>query len=94
MDYYCYFKERFTWGANPYISVARCQQIVTEMLDNPRIPFRIASEAAVDFLAALTDFAGDGCTVTMGYTTIMNVLIEYLHRMRDVTDARDKADGG
>lgn len=91
MDCYCYYKERFIWGANPYISVAQCQQIVTEMLDNPRIPFKIAAESSVGFLAALADFAGNGCTVTMGYTTVMNALIDYLHRMRDVTDARDKA---
>lgn len=91
MDYYSYFKERFTWGANPYISVAQCQQIVVEMLDNPRIPFRIVSESAVGFLTALADFAGDGCTVTMAYDTVMKSTIEAMQRMRDATDARDKA---
>lgn len=91
MDFYAYYRERFEWGCNPYAAVARCQQTVTEMLDNPHIPTRIAAESAVGFLAALADFAGDGCTVTMAYTTIMNSLIGDLQWMRDATEARDRA---
>ena len=45
MDWYCYFKERFTWGSNPYASVEKCQQIVDEMMMNPIIPSRISTEA-------------------------------------------------
>lgn len=91
MDFYAYYKERLGWGSNPYTAVAKCQQIVTEMLDNSRIPFRIASESAVGFMAALADFAGDGCTVTMAYETVMNSTIEVMQRIRDATDAADKA---
>lgn len=60
-------------------------------MNNPRIPFRIAAESSVGFLAAQADFAGDGCTVTMAFDTIMNSTIEALHRMRVATDAADKA---
>lgn len=91
MDFYAYYTERLGWGSNPYVAVAQCQQIVTEMLDNPHIPFKIAAESSVGFLAALADFAGDGCTVTMAYDTVMNSTIEAFHRMHDATDARDKA---
>lgn len=91
MDFYCYYKERFTWGPNPYAAVAQCQQTVSEMLENPYIPFHISAESAIDFLAALHDFAGDGCTVSMSYDTIMGSLVDELQRMRDLTEAADQA---
>lgn len=68
MDYYSYFRERFTWGFNPYTAMAGCQQIVIELLNNSKIPFRISSAAAADLLAALADYAGNGCTVTATYS--------------------------
>lgn len=91
MDFYSYYKERFTWGPNPYVSVAQCQQTVTEMMDNPRIPFRVASESAISFLAALADFAGDGCTVTTTYKTVMNALTFQMDQTGELAGARDRA---
>lgn len=88
MDWYSYFTERFGWG-NPYASVTQCQQMVTELIQNPHIPFRVSSAASVDFLAALADFAGDGCAVATTYTNAMETLVDELQRMRDLTEARD-----
>lgn len=90
MDFYCYYKERFGWGPNPYSAVAQCQQIAMELMDTPHVPFRVAVESSVGFLSALADFAGDGCTVTMAFDTIMNSVIEAMQRMRDATEALDK----
>lgn len=91
MDFYSYYKERFTWGPNPYESVAQCQRIVGEMLDSPVIPHRISMESATGFLAALSDFAGDGCSTVGAYDTIMAATIEAMQQMRDAADAADHA---
>lgn len=91
MDWYCYFKERFTWGSNPYASVEKCQQIVDEMMMNPIIPSRISTEAAIDFLTAVRDFAGDGCFVHDEFATVMASLIGELHTMREAVEAADAA---
>lgn len=93
MDLYCYFKERFTWGSNPYTAVEKCRQIVDEMIMNPIIPSRISTEAAVDFLAAVRDFAGDGCFVHDEFATVMASLIGELHTMRRAVEAADEAFG-
>ena len=89
MDFYSYYKERFTWGSNPYASVAQCQLTVMELMDNPRIPFRLATESAVGFLSALHDIAGDGCTVGMPFNIVQNALIDALQRAHDATEAMD-----
>lgn len=91
MDWYCYFKERFTWGSNPYASVEKCRQIVDEMMMNPIIPSRISTEAAIDFLAAVRDFAGDGCFVHDEFATVMASLFGELHTMREAVEAADAA---
>ena len=91
MDYYSYFRERFTWGFNPYTAMAGCQQIVIELLNNSKIPFRISSAAAADLLAALADYAGNGCTVTATYENIMNAFVDACQRTRDTTVVADKA---
>lgn len=91
MDWYCYFKERFSWGSNPYESTARCQRIVMEMMNNPIIPLRISAEAATGFLVALYDFAGDGCTVTHMFRVIMESLADEFQRAFEVVEARDRA---
>lgn len=91
MDYYSYFRERFTWGFNPYTAMAGCQQIVIELLNNSKIPFRISSAAAADLLAALADYAGNGCAVTATYENIMNAFVDACQRTRDTTVVADKA---
>lgn len=90
MDWYSYFRERFSWG-NPYASVTQCQQMVIELIQNPHIPFRVSSAASVDFLAALADFAGDGCSVATTYANAMEALVDEMQRMRELTAARDMA---
>lgn len=90
MDWYSYFKERFSWG-NPYASVTQCYQAVAELLQNPRIPFRVSASATVDFLAALADFAGDGCAVATTYANAMEALVDEMQHMRELTAARDMA---
>lgn len=91
MDWYSYFKERFSWGSNPYSAVEGCRRIVDELLLNPRIPSRISTEAAVNFLAAVRDFAGDGCFVTDEFATIMGSLIGELRTMFEAVEAADEA---
>lgn len=91
MDYYSYFRERFTWGSNPYTALADCRQIVVELLDNPKIPFQISAATAVDLLAALADFAGNGCAVTAAYESTMKALIDVCQGMRDTTVTADEA---
>ena len=91
MDYYSYFRERFTWGSNPYAAMAGCQQIVIELLNNSKIPFRISSAAAADLLAALADYAGNGCTVTSAYESTMKALIDACQVVRNTIEAADKA---
>ena len=93
MDWYCYFKERFTWGSNPYTAVEKCRQIVDELMMNPIIPSRISTEAAVNFLAAARDFAGDGCFVTDEFATILASLTGELHTMLEEVEAADEAFG-
>lgn len=93
MDWYSYFRERFTWGNNPYASIEKCRQIVDELTMNPIIPFRISTEAAVNFLAAVRDFAGDGCFVTDEFATILASLTGELHTMLEEVEAADEAFG-
>ena len=93
MDWYSYFTERFGWGSNPYTSVEKCRQIVDELLLNPLIPSRISTSAAVDFLAAVRDFAGDGCFVSDEYATIMGSLVGKLHTMLEAVEAADAGQG-
>lgn len=91
MDWYSYFTERFGWGSNPYTSVEKCRQIVDELLLNPIIPHRISTEAAVCFLSAVRDFAGDGCFVSAEFATIMGSLVGELHTMLEAVEATDEA---
>lgn len=86
MDFYSYYKERLTWGGNPYESVSQCQRVVAELMENPVIPDRISTESAVGFLTALADFAGDGCSVVRVFDTTMDSLVDELNRMRQATD--------
>ena len=91
MDLYSYFKERFSWGSNPYTSVEKCRQVVDELLLNPIIPHRISAEAAVCFLSAVRDFAGDGCFLSAEFATVMGSLIGELHTMSEAVEAADEA---
>lgn len=93
MDFYSYFKERFSWGSNPYSAVEKCRQIVDELMMNPIIPSRISNEAAVDFLAAVRDFAGDGCFVSDEFATILGSLTGGLRTMMEEVEAADEAFG-
>lgn len=93
MDWYSYFKERFSWGSNPYSAVEGCRQIVDELLLNPLIPHRISTEATVDFLSAVRDFAGDGCFVAAEFATIVGSLSGELHTMLEAVEAADEAFG-
>lgn len=86
MDFYTYYKECFAGGPNPCESIAQCQRVVAELIENPVIPDRIATESAVGFLTALADFAGDGCSVIRPYDTIMETLVDELNRMRQAAD--------
>ena len=76
MDWYSYFKERFSWGPNPYTSVANCQRVVMELVNNPIIPMRISAEAATGFLTAAYDFAGDGCAVSFPFRVTAKALTD------------------
>lgn len=91
MDFYCYFKERFTWGSNPYDAVRGCREIVDELISNPAIPDRISTEASIGFLTAARDFAGDGCFMSEAYTSVMASLEGELHTMRELVVAADEA---
>lgn len=91
MDWYSYFKERFSWGSNPYSAVEGCRQIVDELLLNPIIPHRISTEASVDFLSAVRDFAGDGCFVSDEFATIMGSLVGKLHTMLEAVESADES---
>lgn len=91
MDFYSYFKERFSWGSNPYSAVEKCRQIVDELLLNPIIPHRISTEAAVCFLSAVRDFAGDGCFVSADFATILGSLTGGLRTMMEEVEAADEA---
>lgn len=71
--------------------MADYQQIVVELLDNPKIPFHISAAAAADLLAALADYAGNGCTVTATYENIMKALVDACQRARGATVVADKA---
>lgn len=93
MDWYSYFTERFGWGSNPYTSVEKCRQVVDELLLNPIIPHRISAEAAVCFLSAVRDFAGDGCFLSAEFATVMGSLIGELHTMSEAVEAADEAFG-
>lgn len=90
MDFYSYYKERFTWGPDPYQSTAQCQREVTELLNNHLVPFRIAAEGAIGYLAALHDFAGDGCSVSFAFRVTMNNLINNMQRVYESVDMKDK----
>lgn len=91
MDFYCYFKERFTWGSNPYDAVRGCREIVDELISNPAIPDRISTEASIGFLTAARDFTGDGCFMSEAYTSVMASLEGALHTMRELVVAADEA---
>ena len=91
MDFYCYFKERFTLGSNPYDAVRGCREIVDELISNPAIPDRISTEASIGFLTAARDFAGDGCFMSEAYTSVMASLEGALHTMRELVVAADEA---
>lgn len=91
MDWYCYFMERFSWGSNPYTSVEHSRRIIDELMKNPAIPSRISTEAAIGFLTAARDFAGDGCFMSEAYTSVMASLEGELHTMRELVVAADEA---
>ena len=91
MDWYGYYIERFSWGPNPNASVANCQRVVMELLDNHLIPFRISAESAIGFLAALYDSAGSGYTVGFPFRIVMNSIINELQRAYEAVDTIDKA---
>ena len=91
MDYYSYFKGRFAWGSNPYTAMSDCQQIIIEMLSNPKIPFCISASAAVDFLSALADSTGNGYTVTAVFKSTMQALTDMCQETLDTTAAADEA---
>lgn len=90
MDFYGYYMERFSWGSNPYSAIEECHRIVTELLDNPTIPFRIAIESATGFLAALADYAGNGCMVSKSYGDVLLALNESLYIQQTVVEAIDQ----
>lgn len=91
MDFYHYYIERLKRDSGTYAAVAECQRTVLEMLHNDRIPFRFSAESAVDFLAALADIAGEGCSVGYTYTIVMSALMGYIHTMHTATCERDNA---
>lgn len=90
MDWYSYYKERFGWGHNPYQSVAMCQRLVMELLDNHLIPFRISAESAIGYLAALYDAAGDCFSVSFPYRVAMNALEGAIERAHEVIERKDR----
>ena len=90
MDFYSYFKEQFTWGSNPYTVAFDCQQIIAELIDNPKIPFYFSASATVGFLAALTDQAGNGGTVTTTFQNTMKLMDDVCQRMQRVAQAADR----
>ena len=68
-----------------------CQQIIIEMLSNPKIPFCISASAAVDFLSALADSTGNGYTVTAVFKSTMQALTDMCQETLDTTAAADEA---
>lgn len=90
MDFYSYYKERFTWGHNPYESVAQCQKVVMELMNDHLIPLRISAESATSYLAALYDFAGDGCAVSFPFRIVQNALANAMQRAHDAVEAIDR----
>lgn len=90
MDFYSYYKERFTWGHNPYESVAQCQKVVMELMNDHLIPLRISAESATGYLAALYDFAGDGCAVSFPFRIVQNALANAMQRAHDAVEAIDR----
>lgn len=90
MDFYGYYMERFSWGSNSYSAIEECQRIVTELLDNPTIPFRIAIGSATGLLVALADYAGNGCMVSKSYGDVLLALNESLYIQQTVVEAIDQ----
>lgn len=90
MDFYGYYMERFSWGSNPYSAIEKCQRVVAELLDNPTVPFRIAIGSATGFLAALADYAGNGCMVSKSYGDVLLALNESLYIQQTVVEAIDQ----
>lgn len=90
MDFYSYYKERFTWGHNPYESVAQCQKVVMELMNDHLIPLRISAESATGYLAALYDFASDGCAVSFPFRIVMCALNNAMERAYTAVENIDR----
>lgn len=90
MDWYSYYKEHFTRGTNPNVCVANCQRIVMELLNNHLIPFRIAADSCIGYLAALYDAAGDCFSVGFAFRIAMNALDGAMQRAYEVTERKDR----
>ena len=91
MDFYCYFSERFKEGGNPYNSMERCEKIVCELMDNHRIPACISLAAASDLLAAITDYAGNGCAVSASFRRVRQMVTDISQRMQSICRTEDQA---
>lgn len=89
MDLYCYFSERLKEGGNPYNALEMCEGIVCELMDNPKIPTRISLAAASDLLAAITDYAGNGCAVAASFRRVRQMVLDVCQRMHGICRAED-----
>lgn len=90
MDMYCYFLERFREGGNPYSAFERCEGIVAELVDNPRIPARVTLAVTTDLLSAITDFAGSGCAVSASFRRIRQLVEDVFIRMQSICRTEDQ----
>lgn len=91
MDMYCYFLERFREGGNPYAAFERCEVVVAELVDNPRIPARVTLAVTTDLLSAITDFAGSGCAVSASFRRVRQMVMDISQKMQSICWAEDQA---
>lgn len=91
MDLYSYFLHQFSEGGNPYTAMERCEGIVCELMDNPKIPTRISLAAASDLLAAITDYAGNGCAASASFRRVRQMVTDIIQRMQSICRAEDQS---
>lgn len=74
MDFYSYYLNRLGWGSNPYVQMTGCKNLALKLLGEKEVPFRISVESAAGLLAALRDWAGEGCPVSATFSEVLQEL--------------------
>lgn len=91
MDMYGYFLSQFKGASNPYAAMERCEGAVADMADNPHIPTCATIAVAADLLAAVTDFAGNGCAVSASFRRVRQLVADVCRKMQSACQAEDSA---